>query len=302
MSAASTWRQLRAAVTERLSLGGIDAAGAEARWLCEEASGYASAEWPEVEQQRPSDRSVVLLDSMVTRRLAGEPLQYVIGSWSFRGLDLMVDRRVLIPRPETEWVVEVALQEAVRLGLRRGPNGAFDASEPRHFAADLGTGSGAIALALEAELPEAEVWATDVSEDALAVARANLAGCVARRVRTVQGSWFEALPTSLRGRLDLVVTNPPYVSEPEVAALPPVVADHEPRGALVSGPTGLEALNEIISTSVGWLTGESVLVCEIAPRLAPDVIALARSVGFAEALVREDLAGRDRVLVARWKS
>ncbi len=236
---------------------------------------------------------------MVTRRLAGEPLQYVIGSWSFRSLDLLVDRRVLIPRPETEWVVEVALQEAVRIGLRRGPSGAFDASEPRHFAADLGTGSGAIALALESELPEAEVWATDVSEDALAVARANLAGCAARRVRTVQGSWFEALPASLRGRLDLVVTNPPYVSEPEFASLPPEVADHEPRRALVSGPTGLEALNEIISTSVGWLAGESVLVCEIAPRLASDVIALARTVGFAEALVREDLAGRDRVLVAR---
>src|SRR5438105_5970876 len=141
---------------------------------------------------------------MVARRAAGEPLQYVLGRWAFRTLDLMVDRRVLIPRPETEQVVEVALAEARRLHAR--------------IAADLGTGSGAIALSLAAELPGVDVWATDVSADALAVARANLAGIgtfAAARVRIQEGDWFGALPPELRGRLDIVVSNPPYIGDDE---------------------------------------------------------------------------------------
>ncbi len=133
---------------------------------------------------------------MCARRLRGEPLQYVLGAWSFRGLDLMVDRRVLIPRPETEWVVEIALEEAERIGLRRtGRRPTFDA-EIAATVVDLGTGSGAIALALEAALPDVEVWATDASDDALAVASANIAGvrrdAGARRPR-VAGS--TALPS-----------------------------------------------------------------------------------------------------------
>ena len=131
---------------------------------------------------------------MCARRLQGEPLQYVLGAWSFRGLDLMVDRRVLIPRPETEWVVETALEEAERIGLRRtGRRPTFDA-EIAATAVDLGTGSGAIALALEAALPAVEVWATDSSVEALAVATANIAGNGATRVRVAAGRWFAALP------------------------------------------------------------------------------------------------------------
>ena len=236
---------------------------------------------------------------MVERRLSGEPVQYVLGSWSFRGLDLMVDARVLIPRPETEWGGEVALEEAVRVGLRRGRRSPLDVRGPLAPVADLGTGSGAVALALEAELPDVEVWATDVSEDALVVARANVAGCAATRVQIAGGSWYEALPEHLRGRLSVVVANPPYVAEHEVAELPAEVADYEPRGALVSGPTGLEALREIIAGASHWLTEAAVLVCEIAPHQAAAVLAVARSAGYDEAIVRADLAGRDRVLVAR---
>lgn len=299
MSAPRTWGEWRVAVVERLAAGGIVAPDAEARWLCEEASGVAGAEWIDTEHRLPPERAVRRLDSMVDRRVSGEPLQYVLGSWSFRGLDLFVDARVLIPRPETEWVVECALEEAVRLGLRRGERSPFDTSEPGALVADLGTGSGAIALALEAELPYAEVWATDVSEAALVVARANVGGCGAKRVRVAQGSWFDALPERLRGRFGVVVANPPYVSEPEFAALPPEVADYEPRTALVSGPTGLEALQEIIAASVSWMAEAAVLVCELAPHQAGEVIAYARSAGFADPFVRADLAGRDRVLVAR---
>lgn len=299
MNAPRTWRDLRAEAAARLGGAGIESPDAEARWMCEEASGYADAEWLEIESAVPVERARRRIESMLERRLAGEPLQYVLGSWSFRGLDLMVDRRVLIPRPETELVVEIALDEARRLGLRRGRRAPFDASEPSETVADLGTGSGAIALALAAELPDAEVWATDASPDALAVARANVAGCGATRVRVAGGSWFAALPETLRGSLRLVVSNPPYVAEPEVAALPDEVALHEPRGALVSGPTGLEALQEIIAAAVDWLAGTAVLVCEIAPHQASEVLDLARDAGFPDPFVRPDLTGRDRALVAR---
>ncbi len=238
---------------------------------------------------------------MVDRRVEGEPLQYVLGSWSFRGLDLMVDRRVLIPRPETEQVVEVALEEAQRRGLRRLRRRHLTLVDPAPAAAvaDIGTGSGAIALALDAELPDVVVWATDVSQEALDVARANIAGCAATRVRTSIGSWFDALPDDLRGGLELVVSNPPYIAESEVPDLPGEVADFEPRRALVAGPTGREALDFLLMHAREWLVPEGSLVCELAPHQAGVMVERALELEYAEAFVRADLAGRPRVLVAR---
>src|SRR5437868_10127498 len=157
-----TWRELRTYAARRLADAGIVPAQAEARFMVEQASGYDAGEWLEAAEVRPPARAEARLHDMVARRVAGEPLQYVLGAWSFRGLDLMVDRRVLIPRPETELVVEVALEEAVRMGLRRSPRrhvSLVDA-EPTSAVADLGTGSGAIALALDAELPDVVAWAT----------------------------------------------------------------------------------------------------------------------------------------------
>jgi len=233
-------------------------------------------------------RSLAFFDAMVARRAAGEPLQYVVGSWGFRRLDLLVDRRVLIPRPETETVVEAALGELARLG--------------GDVVVDLGTGSGAIALSMAVEARPSEVWATDSSADALAVARANLAGVGGRAatcVRLVEGNWFGALPAELRGRVDLVVSNPPYVAEPEVADLPPEVAGHEPRAALVGGPTGLEQVARIVAEAPDWLASPGALVVELAPAQASAASALARDAGFADVDVRPDLAGRLRTLVAR---
>lgn len=226
--------------------------------------------------------------TMVERRLTGEPLQYVLGLWAFRRLELVVDRRVLIPRPETEMVVEVALAQLRRLG----------ATSP--LAVDLGTGSGAIALSVALEVPEAHVWGTDRSEEALAVARANLAGMgarVATRVRLATGDWFDALPAELRGGVDLVVANPPYVGEGE--ALPPEVADWEPATALVAGPTGLECVDEILAEAPAWLRRPGLVVMEIAPHQAERAAALARAAGFDHADVHPDLSGRPRALVAR---
>ena len=296
-----SWRATRAEVVQRLSAAGIVTAEAEARFLVEEVSGSCAAEWPTVADEEPPTRARARLGPMVERRIAGEPLQYVLGSWSFRGLDLMVDRRVLIPRPETEQVVEIALEEAQRRGMRRVRRRHLTLvdAEPESAVADIGTGSGAIALALDAELPDVLVWATDVSPDALDVARANIAGCAATRVRTLEGSWFDALPDALRGRLELVVSNPPYVAEGEVAALPGEVADYEPRDALVSGPTGREALEYLLVHAHEWLVPDGVLVCELAPHQADAMIERTRDLAYADAFVRTDLAGRPRVLVAR---
>jgi release factor glutamine methyltransferase len=205
---------------------------------------------------------------------------------------------VLIPRPETEVVVEVALAEAVRLGHRRGPRPVVPL-EPTGVVADLGTGSGAIALALEAELPTVAVWATDISQDALAVARANLAGAGATRVRLACGSWFDALPIDVRGRLDVVVSNPPYVASAEFAQLPDDVAKYEPHRALVSGPSGTEAIEHLAQHARPWLSPRGVLVCEIAPHQADAVVAVATKEGFASVDVLPDLTSRPRVLVAR---
>ena len=232
---------------------------------------------------------------MLGRRESGEPVQYVLGHWAFRKLDLIVDRRVLIPRPETEVVVEVALAE-LALFAPAGTEGAPP------VVVDLGTGSGAIALSIATERPDVEAWATDVSGEALAVASANLAGLGAQaggRVRLAQGSWWSALPVGLKGSVNLAVANPPYVAEGEVPDLPEEVSRWEPRLALVSGPTGLEALEAIVSEAPEWLSERSTLVAEIAPHQSGAAKNLALAAGFRDVVVRNDLAGRERVLVAK---
>jgi release factor glutamine methyltransferase len=296
-----TWAELRRGAEERLREAGVDDPGVEARWMLEEVSGLDAAEQVSEARAPATRRATSGLAELVERRLAGEPLQYVLGSWSFRGIDLLVDRRVLIPRPETEVVAQVAIDEVAATGERVGRPDAWGGDLTTYTVADLGTGSGALALALAFALPEAEVWATDVDDDALKVARANVAGAgtPSARVRIAAGSWFGALPEDLQGRLRLVVANPPYVAEHEVADLPAIVADWEPRRALVSGPSGREAIDEIVRAALEWLDPSGALVVELAPHQAGPVAELAMSVGFASVEVRPDLTGRDRVLVAR---
>ena len=223
-----TWRALREHAELELTRASIASPAAEARWIVAEVSGYVPTELATHERDEAAPAvAVTRIGQLLARRIAGEPLQYVLGAWSFRGIDLMVDRRVLIPRPETEMTAEIAIDEAVRLGARRGRRDPWSGSTTSYSVADLGTGSGVLALALASELPDADVWATDVSDDAIAVARANLASVpssAAARVRLVHGDWFAALPDELRGRLRVVATNPPYVAEHEVADLPPEVA------------------------------------------------------------------------------
>ncbi len=297
-----TWRELREHAERALAGAAVTSPTLEAHRIVEEASGRRGGELVLADAQSAPRGAAARVERMVARRVAGEPLQYVLGSWAFLGLDVMVDARVLIPRPETEITAQVAIDEAVRLGARRGRVVAGRTPAGATFlAADLGTGSGVLALALASALRDAEVWATDVSTDALAVARANLAGAgaAATQVRLAQGDWFDALPDALRGRLRLVVANPPYVTEGELDALAPEIARHEPRVALVSGPTGLEAIERIVADAPEWLDPGGALVCELAPQQRDAAIERVRAAGFEHADVRADLTGRDRVLVAR---
>lgn len=217
------------------------------------------------------------LEELVARRIGGEPLQYIEGSAPFGPLDLVVDERVLVPRPETEGLFEIATK------MVRNPEAIVD----------LCTGSGALALALKMAFPSAAVFATDVSEDAIAVATENK-----HRNRLdiylAVGDLFDPLPVSILGEVDLLVANPPYVAEAEFVELPEDVK-REPKLALVAGPTGFEVIREIGASASRWLRPGGVLVCEIGETQG---IAAARAFMGLPTVIRQDLSGRDRYVVA----
>jgi release factor glutamine methyltransferase len=280
-----SWRELLAGVERSLEQAGLSSPAADARWIVERASGYEGPELALHLGDPATERGVAHLDAMVARRRTGEPLQHVVGRWGFRTLDLLVDARALIPRPETEVVAGLAL-------------GAI-ADVVKPTAVDLGTGTGAIALSLAAEHPSVEVWATDRSVDALDVARANLAGLgrPAARVRMAEGHWYGALPAEMQGEVDLVVSNPPYVAAGD--ELPDEVRLWEPEVALVPGPSGLEDLELVVVESIVWLRPGGTLVVEHSDVQGEAVRGLAEGAGLVQVRTAPDLAGRDRALVAR---
>ena len=265
----------------------------EARWLCEHASGLDRVELDAARDEVVSQRCGVALRAMVARRLTGEPLQYVMKSWAFRHLDVLVDNRVLIPRPETEVMVQAALDLAREM---------ISKTNSKLRVADLGTGSGVIGLSLASELPRGsnEVWLTDLSADALEVARANLAGLglINGDVRVAQGSWFAALPSELKNSFDLIVSNPPYIAlyDPSVESS---VLNHEPHLALFAGSDGLDAYREIISHSDEWLATDGWIVLEIGHQQGDAVRELLAQNSFKQIEIRKDLAGRDRIALAK---
>ena len=254
----------------------------EARWL--------------VQEFRPGTDpdAVVALRSAARRRLAGEPLQYILGHWPFRTLDLDVDARVLIPRPETEELVEVALREL----------SAGGATAP--LIVDLGCGSGAIGLSLLDELRSrgivGSLVALDASLDALAVARRNAAKHELVTVTFVHSSWYDNLDATMAGHVDLIVANPPYVGAVEFEELDPVLR-HEPRGAIVAPDTsdtvGFADLATVIAGAPAWLAARGVLVCEHANVHRAAALRAARDAGFTGAQDLDDMSGRPRILVAR---
>ena len=218
--------------------------------------------------------------SLVARRGRREPLAYVLGEWGFRRLTLSTDRRALVPRPETEVVVERALELVA------------DVAGPRVL--DAGTGTGAIALAIADERSDADVTALDRSNDALTLARENARriGLVGR-VRFEHGDFRERLP---RGPYDLVISNPPYVLAEEWPGLAPEIREWEPREALVGG---LEVLAALAARARDVLDEDGWLVVETAEQRSEAAVAVVRAVGYADVAARADLAGRPRVVEGR---
>ncbi len=224
------------------------------------------------------------------RRLQGEPVAYITGLKDFFGLTLAVDARVLDPRPDTETLVEWALTclPEFKPESRSESTPAPSNGSPRIL--DLGTGSGAVALALQHTRPDATVWAVDASEDALAVARANAAS-LQLGVQFIASDWLNAVDVQHTGRFDLIVSNPPYVAEgdPHLAAL-----THEPLQALTSGPDGLDDIRQIIAQAPTFLSPGGWLLLEHGWDQAAAVQALLREAGLVQVQSRRDLGDIER--------
>ena len=238
---------------------------------------------------------------LIGRRAAGQPTQYLTGHQEFWGLDFEVTPAVLIPRPETEHVMEVAL---ARLG-ERGLKIHMDTGLPREAlqVADIGTGSGCLAVALAYELPHAEIIATDSSAAALEIARRNAArNRVAERIRFIEADLL-ALPGNERTPepfFDLIVSNPPYIADSDEASLQREVRDHEPHAALFAGPTGTEIYERLVAEARDQLRDRGILVLELGYNSAEPVRAMfdATSTAWTNVSIAMDLAGIPRILAA----
>ena len=269
-------RELIAAATRRL-----DGARIDAELLLAHALGASRAKlyaWPELV---PDADARERFERMVEARASGEPVAYLVGHREFWKLDLSVSRAVLIPRPETERLVELALERI--------------APDREMRVADLGTGSGAIALAIASERPRTHVLATDASADALAVARANAERFALRNVTFAQGDWCDALGDA---RFDVIVSNPPYIADgdPHLDAgdLP-----REPRSALASGSDGLDAIRRIVGCAPSHLEPGGWLLLEHGWDQAPRVRALLERERFGDIESARDDAGHERVTLGR---
>ncbi|MFL5900426.1 MAG: peptide chain release factor N(5)-glutamine methyltransferase [Solirubrobacterales bacterium] len=276
---------LQAAI-DAMRAAGVEAPQLDAELLLCEATGWDRAHLvanPEAEIPPPAVRR---FGETVRRRLRREPVAYILGRRGFRHIELAVDPRVLIPRPETELLVDLALE-----------------LQP-HAILDVGTGSGAIALAIADELPDAEVVATDTSAAALEVARTNAERLgLSERVEFVEGS----LPPGLGG-FDLVLANLPYVSEAEWGRLEPEVTEWEPREALLAGSDGLDAIRSLLADRGRHFNrqpdemataGQGAIALEVGEGQAAAVGELLRAAGFGVVEMRVDLAGIERVVVGR---
>jgi release factor glutamine methyltransferase len=235
--------------------------------------------------------------ALVARRAAGEPTQYLTGKQEFWGLEFEVTPAVLIPRPETEHVIEVAL---ARLGSRLSAKASgIKYKEANLRVADLGTGSGCIAIALARELPSAEIFATDISADALAVARRNaVRHGVEARVHFLECDLLGAFSGSPLP-FDLIVSNPPYVGRDEADELAREVRDHEPHAALFGGATGVEMYARLVEQAGALLRPGGILVVELGYNSLEHVRAIfEKQIGWRNVAITLDLAGIERVMAA----
>ena len=281
-----TAASLLAEGTRRLALAGLDGARQDALRLMAQALGTDRLA-VYVEPRRGVDAGeAARFRALVDRRAAHEPVQHILGFEEFRGLKIEVTPDVLIPRPETEGLVERALE--------------LLADRPGALVADVGTGSGAIACALAASRPDLEVLAVDQSLGALAVASENVRALgLASRVRLLAGDLLGPL-TSLGGSLDMVVANPPYLPSGIIAGLPAEVARFEPRLALDGGPDGMRVLRRIIAEAPRFLRPGAWLLMEIGEEQAGPLASLMAAEGFSSIGARRDLRDVERYIEGRW--
>ena len=279
----NTVRDALEAAVDALQAAGCETARLDAELFLAHATGWDRAQLAAEPEARLPVGASRNFGEMIRRRVRREPVAYILGRKGFRRVELLVDRRVLIPRPETELLVELALE-----------------LEPARVI-DVGTGSGAIALAVADELDGATVTAIDTSFDAVRVAQSNSErlGLTDRVEVVLRG------PSSLRGsdeggpEFDLLLANLPYVSESEWEELAPEIREYEPRGALVPGPTGLEAIEALAEELFGLAPRPTVVALEIGAGQADEVTRLISAAGYVETEVRQDLAGHDRVVIGR---
>ena len=276
----------RRALAEQFRAGGIDAPELDARILISHALGLDHAGLASAANRQISDLTATQIERLAARRMVGEPVARIIGEKEFWSLRLAVTPAVLVPRPETETVVELALallkDDGARTAVLR--------------IADLATGSGAILLALLSELPHAYGLGTDVDVEALHVARAN-----ALRLGLDTRAAFLASDygAALEGTFDLVVSNPPYVASADIAALAPEVREHDPRHALDGGPDGLSAYRAIAADAPRLLRPDGHLVVEIGAGQERPVTSLFAAGGLAITATRPDLCGITRAVAAK---
>jgi release factor glutamine methyltransferase len=275
MVAAGSVGDALGAAAEALAAAGVDTPRLDAELLLADATRTDRARLEADPEAGVDATAARRFGVMVRRRIDREPVAYILGRRGFRRIEVAVDRRALIPRPESELLVEVALELRPRTVL------------------DVGTGSGAVALALADELPAAAVVATDASSDALAIARANAERLgLAERVRLESGT----VPAG--ERFDLLVANLPYVAESEWEGLAPEITRYEPRDALVAGPTGLEEIASLLDrvAAAGGPTRVAALALEVGAGQAATVADLVDGAGYESIDIRADLSGIDRVV------
>jgi release factor glutamine methyltransferase len=279
MPAAATAGRVRealSAATDAFEAAGVDTPRLDAEVLLAEATGRdraGLAAEPEAAVDPPAARR---FGAMVRRRIRREPVAYILGRRGFRNIELAVDRRVLIPRPESELLVDIALE--------LGPGSVLD----------VGTGSGAIALAVADELHDCEVVATDTSEEALQLAREN-----SERLGLADRVEFELGTVPPERRFDLVLANLPYVRDDQLAALEPEITEYEPRQAVVAGAEGLESIAVVAVAASAALTDRGALAFEVGAGQAGAVAELLVDLGFTQVEGRQDLAQIPRVVLGR---
>ena len=274
----------------RLLGAGVESARLDAELLLGCALGMSREELIVAARRKLSVAESDRYEDLLRRRLNREPLAYITGQQEFWSLGFLVSGDVLVPRPETETLVERALKHLAAINNHEAPR-----------ILELGTGSGAIAVALASELPEAEIVATEIAPAALQIARRNASrNGVSNAIRFLQGDLFTALDQELEKEFDLIVSNPPYIPRGEIVHLEAEVSRWEPRAALDGGVDGLDFYRRIIEEAPGYLRQGGAVAVEIGATMGSAALALFRnSAAYLDAQVYQDYSDRDRVVIAR---